>query len=233
MIKTSLFKKLMLPVAAVVVVGGLAVASGQADAIFNFSRSNLKVTGTVVEITDNSFILDTDSSDPAFELRVNNKTNFKDPLNNLEDLNVGDEVRVRAKVDSNSFRYATKVELVNDASYGYGTSCGRFRITRAQVVSINSSQLVVKRAGVNFNIGVNDDTVIRGHKHNRNVKAGDIVDVRGQDCGNGSWVAEKIVVRDPRGRHDDHDQHDDNNGHHDNNHNDNNHHDNDDDDDDR
>ena len=64
MTATAILKKLTVPFITVAVIGGLLVASGQADALFRLTRNNLKATGTVVDISTDYFTMDTGSTEP-------------------------------------------------------------------------------------------------------------------------------------------------------------------------
>lgn len=196
MTKSTVLKKISVPFIAVLALGGLLISSGQANALFDLSKSQLRATGTIVEIGSDKFMMDTGGTEPAFEIIVDRRTHFQRPLSGLSDLHVGDDVEVRARNKDGVFT-GTKVE-VTESGYGYGGngSCERLRVSRATTVSITPTQIVVNRNGIDITAQITDNTRIRGFHNNRRVDVGDTVDIRGKDCG-GNFVAERIVIRRP------------------------------------
>lgn len=199
MIHSSLFKKIAFPLAGFIALSFLLLVTGKANAIFDLSRNNLRATGTIVDIGNDTFTMDTGGSEPPFDVVIVRQTNFRRPLQNINDLEIGDEVDVRARIRSAGVFEASRIELVEDADYGYGsgTSCERLRVSRAVVLSSTPSEVVVRRNNIDITVSINDDTRIRGYRNNRRVDVGDTVDIRGEDCGSAGFVADRIVIRRP------------------------------------
>lgn len=196
MTATAIIKKFTIPLLTLFAIGGLLIASGQADALFNLTRNNLKATGTVVDISTDYFTVDTGGTEPPFDIQVTDRTRFHDGLEELDDLEVGDDVEVRARVEDGGVFEGRRVELLGDSGYGYGGGCDRLRVRNGEVVSFSLTQIVVEREGIEITAEVNDDTRIRGYRGNRVPDPGDIVDLRGDDCG-GDFIAERITIRRP------------------------------------
>lgn len=188
-------KKLTIPLVTLFAVGGLLIASGQAEALFKLTKNNLKATGTVVDVGSDEFMMDTGSTEPPFTVMVRNSTNYKGGYDSFFDIQIGDEVEVKASVEDDGFEART-VELLGESSYGYGGGCDKLHVKRAVVEAVSFDEITVEREGIEIIAEINDDTKIRGYMGNRQVNVGDTVDVRGEDCG-GSFVAEKITVRRP------------------------------------
>lgn len=197
MTAVHILKKLSLPIIGILAIVGLLVASGQADALFSLTGNTLRATGTIVDVNSDSLLMDTGSTDPPFEILVDRHTYFRGGIDELTDLEVGDDVEVRARNRDGVFE-GRRVELLEGSGYGYGGGCERLRVQRATVISFSLNEIVVEREGIEISAAVNDNTRIRGYRGNRLADPGDSVDLRGEDCG-GNFVADRITIRRPHG----------------------------------
>ncbi len=198
MTATAVLKRLSIPLITLFAIGGILVASGSADAVFQLSRNDLRATGTVVDVESDLFVMDTGGSEPPFEVKVDSRTRFRDGYSDLEDMEVGDDIEVRARVRNGMF-IADRVEFKDGGTYGYGnsTNCERLRVTDGKVISVTSDEVVVKRDGIDITVEITDDTRVRGYRSDRTVSVGDNVDIRGDDCGVNGFTAERITIRRP------------------------------------
>lgn len=192
----ALYKKLFgTSLAWMAVLGVLVLSTGQASAIFRFIGEldgNFTFNAVVVSVGTDSFEVDKGGTD-MYTIVVDSKTNWQQGLDSISDLEIGDEVQVRSRENQGTL-LAARVRLLEDSGYGYVASeCSNLRLVNVWVSSIQSDQIVLSRANVSMYVKIDGDTDFRAGDF-EDLTVGQIITVRGEDCGPGGFYANRVVL---------------------------------------
>ncbi len=188
----TLHKKLFGTTALVVaMIAALIISTGQVNALFTFINGHIQMTGTVLQVHGSSFDVDTGGSHP-FQVIVDDSTDYEEGFASLDDLEVGDSIRLMAREDQGNI-LAQSVSPLVGGGYGYGSGCEELNLNNVYVSAIEADRMVLSRANITFDVGYGDFTDIIGGSL-EDIQVNDVITVVGSDCGDDGFEAARVIL---------------------------------------